>query len=169
MSLAIILSIVSGISIPIFMALFSNPHLKIKSGWTRYIASSCAGFILWLILLGISDSIHSNRWDLVCGGLVILCAIWANYWLGNLGGGFRINMLVILAAQREPVSFEQWMNLYGGLGMEEFLQDRLRSILIPWGIVRETNGTILLTATRGKLFGWLMNILYILLQGKRRG
>jgi len=169
MSLAIILSIVAGISIPIFMAIFSNPHLKIKSGWRRYIASSSAGFILWLILLVITGASNSNGWDLVCGGLVILCAIWANYWLGNLGGGFRINMLVILAAQQKPISFEQWMDLYGGLGMEEFLQDRLRSILVPWGIVREENGTILLTATRGKLFGWLMNILYFILLGKRRG
>ena len=169
MSLAIILSIVAGISIPIFMAIFTNPHLKIKSGWRRYIVSSSAGFILWLILIVITDSIHNNRWDLVCGGLVILCAIWANYWLGNFGGGFRINMLVILAAQQKPISFEQWMDLYGGLGMDEFLRDRLRSILVPWGIVREANGTIILTPTRGKFFAGLMNILYILLQGKRRG
>ncbi len=169
MGLAIILSIIAGISIPIFMMVFSNRHLKIKSGWTRYIASSLAGCILWLILLVTTDSYHSNGWDLICGGLVILCAIWANYWLGNFGGGFRINMLVILAAQQQPISFEQWMDLYGGLGMGEFLRDRLRSILVPWGIVRETNGTIILTPIIGKFFGMLMNLLYFLLQGNRRG
>jgi len=106
---------------------------------------------------------------MLCGALVILCAIWGNYWLGNFGGGFRINMLVILAAQHKPISFEQWMDLYGGLGMDVFLRDRLRSILIPWGIVKEEKGSISLTTTKGKLFGVMMNILYILLQGKRRG
>jgi hypothetical protein len=168
MSLVIILSIVSGILIPIFTTLFSIPRLRIKTGWARYISSSCAGFVIWLILMVIFGFPLNNPWDLLCGVLVILCAIWSNYWLGNFGGGFRVNMLVNLAEKTTPVPIEEWMRLYGGLGMEKFLSDRLQSILIPWKIVKLTEGVVSLTPDRGKFFGWAMNVLYGLLQGERR-
>lgn len=169
MGIAIILAIISGLSIPIFTALFFSSVFRMKSSLMRYVASSSAGFILWFILLAAFHAFRNNIWDLICGGLVILCAIWANYWLGNFGGGFRINMLVILAAQQKPITFEQWMDLYGNLGMDAFLRDRMRSILIPWGIVKEAQGNISLTSQQGRFFGWLMNALYFLLLGKRRG
>jgi hypothetical protein len=168
MSLAIILSIFSGLSIPLFTALFSIPNVRIRAGWARYISSSSAGFVLWLILIVLFGFPINSQWDLLCGVLVILCAIWSNYWLGNFGGGFRVNMLLNLAEKTTPIPIEEWMCIYGGLGMEKFLSDRLQSILIPWKIVKLAEGVVSLTPDRGKFFGWVMNVLYGLLQGERR-
>ena len=164
----IVLSIIAGFSIPFFSYIFSSRIQLIKSKMIQYVTASIFGFLLWFFLAVIFNISWHNKWDILCGVLIILCAVWSNYWLGNLGGGFRINMLLKIAEQKQPVSLDEWMDLYGGLGMDAFLRDRLRTILIPWKIVEENNGIITLTKERGYFFGWGMKVLYQLLQGSRR-
>jgi len=164
----IVLSIIAGFSIPFFSFIFSSRILLFKSKMIQYVTASIFGFLLWFFLAMTFNIAWHNKWDILCGVLIILCAVWSNYWLGNLGGGFRINMLLKIAEQTRPVSLDEWMDLYGGLGMNAFLRDRLRTILIPWKIVEEHNGIITLTKERGYFFGWGMKVLYQLLQGSRR-
>lgn len=164
----IILSIFAGFSIPFFTYIFSSRLPLFKSWIIQYITASLSGFLLWFVLAIAFDAPWDYRWDILCGVLILLCAIWSNYWLGNLRGGFRINMLLKIAEQTRPVSLDEWMSLYGGLGMDAFLRDRLKAILIPWRIVEEHNDIIRLTRGRGDFFGWGMDVLYRLLQGSRR-
>jgi hypothetical protein len=166
--MVVFLSIISGFSLPIFTLIFSERLFFIKSGKIRYFVASILGFLLWLFLLEASGIQFDNVWDIGCGILIILCAVWSNYWLSNFGAGFRMNMLLKIAEQERPIPLEEWMELFGGLGMEAFLDDRLKTILIPWKIVQENDGVITLTRGRGYFFGWAMQILYHLLQGSRR-
>ncbi len=168
MQLIIVFSIIAGFSIPFFTYIFSRRILLFRSKMIQYITASVFGFLLWFFLARIFNTPWNNEWDILCGTLIILCAIWSNYWLGNLGGGFRINMLLKIAEQKQPVSLDEWMDLYGGLGMDAFLSDRLKAILLPWKIVEEKNGIITLTKERGYFWGWGMKVLYQLLQGSRR-
>ncbi len=166
--MVVFLSIISGFSLPIFTRIFSERVFFIKSGKIRYFTASTLGFLLWLILVKGSSIPFDNIWDILCGILIILCAVWSNYWLSNFGGGFRMNMLLKIAEQERPITLEEWMGLFGGLGMEAFLEDRLKTILVPGKIVRENEGVITLTRGRGFFWGWVMKILYHLLQGSRR-
>lgn len=131
------------------------------------VAGAC-GSLTWAILTWLFRTAVVNIWDVVCGILVLLCAMWATYWIANLGGGFRINMLLLLSSQDTPISLDQWMDLYGGAGMHAFLRDRLKSILLRWNIVHHEDGTITLTRKNGHFFGWAMHLCYLLFDGDRR-
>jgi hypothetical protein len=168
MSMVVFLSIISGFSLPVLTLLLSKKPFLIKSDNIRYLTASLLGFVLWMVLIALFRIALDNGWDIICGTLILLCAVWSNFWLSNFGGGFRMNMLLKIAEQERPITINEWMKLFGGLGMEVFLQDRLNSVLIPLRIVEQKDGMITLTIGRGYFFGRLMQILYHLLQGSRR-
>jgi hypothetical protein len=100
--------------------------------------------------------------DILCGILIFLCAFWCNYWSANLAGGFRVQMQMNLAGQRRPISLKEWMDTFGGLGMEVFLLDRMESVLIPWKAAAFENGYLRLLPGWGVFFSKVMILLRVL-------
>ena len=163
LSIIILLAIISGILIPFLMNLYSRLPFFRKNGWYLIIGASLSGLLTWLILLIICRAIPKAGayWqaDLLCGFLVWLCASWCNYWLCNFGGGFRINMLVDLARQKEPITIEEWMSSFNHLGMEAFFKDRIESILLPFKVIEIEGEQVRLTNSWGRFFGTCASIL----------
>lgn len=106
-----------------------------------------------------------DQWlDLSAGVLLYTTAIFCNYYLCIVGGGFRIEMLVNLTEANRALTLEEWMGSYGGgLGMHFFLDDRLRGILISWKLCMKKNDQIVLTRF-GKVVGKVADILNVLFQ-----
>jgi len=163
----IALAILSGFSILIFRIILSHRPFRLSGTWKQIIVSTLAGAALWvmLALMTVSPaqrfSIEIN--DLICGVLILLCAFWCNYWISNLAGGFRAQMAFNLVRQSQPISLAEWMAEFGGLGMEAFLADRTKSILIPWRIASLQDDKMSLLPGWGVFLGRLMNILEMLL------
>jgi hypothetical protein len=167
----IALAIMAGFSTLVFRLIISHRPLRISGSWTQIILSSILGVGLWifstLLTLANTPSYENKGWDLFCGILILMCVLWCNYWIGNLGGGFRVQMQITLADQTQPVSLEKWMEAFNGRGMRIFLADRLNSILIPGKIVEEKNGKVRLLPGWGMFYGRLMNLIKKILPNLR--
>ncbi len=81
--------------------------------------------------------------------------------------GFRVQMQINLADQSSPITLGEWMSKYDGRGMDAFLADRMKSILISWKIVTIEKDRVQLTQGWGSFYGNLMNILNIILPTMR--
>lgn len=91
--------------------------------------------------------------SILAGALLILAAVFCNYYLGNISGGFRIEILVNLAEAGKALTLDEWMALYGkGAGMRYFLEDRLKTTLISWNLATQSGDQITLTPL-GRLGG----------------
>ena len=165
-------AILTGFSTLIFRMILSHRPFRLAGTWTQIIVSSLSGLSLWIVLVLLLHSIApisgAEKWDMVCGVLIHLCAFWCNFWIGNLVGGFRAQMTFNLASQTRPVTLVEWMAAFGGLGMDAFLKDRMKSILIPWKIVSVHDNKMILLPGWGIFFGRLMAVLEIMLYRMRR-
>lgn len=163
----IALAILTGFSTLIFRVILPRRPFCLTGAWSQIIISSFLGLSLWFVLIvQVSPSAlisEVEKWDVVCGALIHLCAFWCNYWICNLAGGFRAQMVITLAAQNSPVTLEEWMASFGGIGMDAFLRDRTTSILIPWKIALVQDDKMFLLPGWGLFFGRLMTILEIVL------
>lgn len=159
----IALAIICSISTLLIRIVITHRPFHIKNVWHQIFGSLIIGIIIWVVSFLITRSnspVSVNEWaDIICGILIFLCAFWCHYWIGNFAGGFRIQMQVNLASQKEPISLQEWMKTFSGLGMETFLQDRIQSILIPWNTVEYKNDHLCLLSGWGTFFAGLMNIL----------
>lgn len=144
-------SIVGGLSITVFLLLFSHPPTKLPLVWRRYSASIGGGLVVWFLLLWVNNALPFTggleKWlALASGGFVYISAVFCNYYLGNIGGGFRLEMLVNLAEANREVSLDEWMALYGKQqGMYFFLEDRLKATLVPWKLAVWKDDQVILT------------------------
>jgi hypothetical protein len=167
----IVFAILAGFSTLIFRMILSHRPLRLAGGLAQIIVSSLSGITLWIVLVLLSHSTTpisgAEKWDMVSGVLIHLCAFWCNYWISNLAGGFRVLMAINLADQTRPITLEEWMAAFGGLGMDVFLRDRMKSILIPWKIVSVHDNKMILLPGWGMFFGRLMAILEIMLYRMR--
>lgn len=157
-SLEIGTSLLAGISVTFFLVFFSRKPLCLPLLLKRYGAATGAAFFLWVLMLVCGSKISwgsglSNAPSLLAGILLILACVFLNYYIGNIAGGFRIEILVNLADSKTPLSLEEWMAVYGkGAGMRYFLEDRLRSTLISWNLAIQDGDKITLTPL-GRLAG----------------
>jgi hypothetical protein len=158
----IALAIVCSLFTLVIRVIISRPPFRIKNVWSQIFSSLTVAVIIWItsiFFIKPASPISKTEWrDIVCGILIFLNAFWCHYWIGNFAGGFRVQMQINLASQKRPISIEEWMNTFGGLGMEAFLRDRLQSILIPWNTVKLEGGQLRLRAGWGIFFGRLMRI-----------
>jgi hypothetical protein len=144
-------ALIGGFSITFFLIIFAHRPLKILSIVKRYIVSTGCGASVWVFLLKINGGLvleinPGYCLAILAGALVFLSAVFFNYYLGNISGGFRIEMLVNMSQSRQPVSLAEWMALYGkGRGMHYFLEDRLKATLIPWRLGVWNAGRVCLT------------------------
>lgn len=170
----VISATVAGLSIFGFVLLFFRVPRQGLTAMQRIYLSWLCGALVWITflahLLAKTKAQHADATqDLVCGVLVLGCFCWGSYWFANLGGGFRILMLLDLAKTERPVTLQDWMNEYGQKrGMREFLDDRLRSILAPLKIVDLQNERVVLSKDRGQLMATLLGILSSILLKKSR-
>ncbi len=168
----IALSLITGFCTLLIRIIISHRPFHVKNIWWQIIGSTSAGGILWIISIVLTRpnlSISEGEWgDILCGILIFLCAFWCNYWSTNLAGGFRVQMQMNLAHQKRPISLQEWMAAFGGLGMEIFLKDRIESVLIPWKTVTLEKGELWLLPGSGMFLGKLMHLLRILLPKVRQ-
>jgi hypothetical protein len=148
--IAVWTSIIAGFSITAFLLIFSRSPFKLSLLLPRYSAATGAGLIVWIILLWWRRALlfHGPEavLEFVAGGLIFVTAVFCNYYLGNISAGFRIEMLINLANVNREVTLDEWMAQYGkGLGMHYFLENRLNSTLLPWGLVVRKENQITLT------------------------
>jgi hypothetical protein len=144
-------AILAGLSITIFLLLFSRHPLKLPLVLKRYSAAVGGGAAVWFLLLlesgALSFNVKTDQWlALSAGALIYLSAIFCNYYLYLINAGFRIEMLNNLAEANREVTIDEWMALYGkGHGMYYFLEDRLMATLIPWKLATWHDNKIILT------------------------
>jgi hypothetical protein len=168
----IALAIASGLSTLLIRIAISRPPFRVKNLWSQIFISVGLGATLWLVavvLINPAVKVDEKWGDIFCGTLILLCTFWCNYWIGNFAGGFRVQMQLNIADQKQPITFEEWMNTFGGLGMEAFLKDRLQSILIPWKTIAIENDQLRLLPGWGMFFGKVMVILQKILPKVRSG
>jgi hypothetical protein len=170
----VISAAIAGATIFVFILLFFRVPRSGLSGMKRLYLSWLCGTLVWLACLA-----HQlpdwgalrlgTKPDLICGALVLCCFMWSSYWFANLGGGFRILMLLDLADVGRPITLGEWMDRYGKQrGMREFLADRLRSILVPLRLVTLEDDRVILTRGRGRLLARLLGVLSLLLLKRPR-
>lgn len=165
---------IAGLSVFGFVLLFFRvPRRGLTAVKRLYLSWICGGLV-WLACLS-HQLPRKGPWpsdartDLSCGFLVLWCFIWSSYWFANLGGGFRVLMLLDLARARRPVTLSEWMSQYGQQrGMKEFLDDRLRSILVPLHLVTFEGDRVVLTKRYGQLLARVLHILSLALLKKSR-
>jgi hypothetical protein len=171
MPIVVLLACVGGISMLVFRVLLAHRPFRVTDMWRQMILATLLGWCLWggSIFLNYASSPEPGFAcpDLLCGVLILLCASWCNYWIANLGGGFRVQALMALEECGRPVKLEEWMAAFGGLGMSAFLNDRLNSILVPWRIAASEGGHIRLLPGWGHFFGRIMQVLDFLFYGMR--
>jgi hypothetical protein len=164
------LAILFGFSILVFRVILSHWPFRIRGG-AQIILPLVLGVSLWIFFSTLyivqKHPLKDVGWDILCGILILLCSYWCHYWIGNLAGGFRVQMQIALAAQTAPVTFGEWMSKFGGRGMDAFMADRMKSILILWKIVTIEKDRVQLTRGWGSFYGKLMNLLQIILPGMR--
>jgi hypothetical protein len=164
------LAILFGFSTLVFRIILSHRPFRIRGG-AQIILPFILGVILWIIFsiwyIALTQSLKDIGWDILCGILILFCALWCHYWIGNLAGGFRVQMQIALSDQASPLSLDQWMSIFDGKGMDAFLADRLKSILISMKIVTIEKDRVQLTRGWGSFYGKLMNLLIIILPGMR--
>jgi hypothetical protein len=159
-------SLLAGVSITLFLLLFSHRPARLPLTLPRYAAAYLSSLVVWGALLwvkGFFPVSGSKAWlQFFAGGLIFLTAMFCNYYLGNVSAGFRIEMLVNLAGAQAAVSLGEWMAAYGkGRGMGYFLENRLLATLVPWHLAVWKDGTVTLTRW-GRLAGsvnrWLAGL-----------
>ena len=144
-------ALVGGVIMTICLIVLAHPPLKFSSIVMRYIVSAGCGAMAWILLLlfhgGLVLASTAGKWlALIAGSLIFLTAVFFNYYIGNISGGFRLEMLVNLSQSNQPISLEDWMALYGkGRGMHYFLEDRLKATLVPWKLGAWNAGIVMLT------------------------
>ena len=148
--IAIWTSILAGFSITIFLLIFSRSPFKLPLLLPRYFAAFGAGLIVWIILLWWRRALPffglETVLEFIAGGLIFLTAVFCNYYIGNISAGFRIEMLINLAEMNREVTLDEWMAQYGkSRGMHYFLENRLKSTLLPWRLVVWKDNQITLT------------------------
>jgi hypothetical protein len=170
----VISAAIAGATIFGFVLLFFRVPRSTLSGMKRLYLSWLGGILVWLACLAYQlpdwrALPRGTKPDLICGALVLCCFIWSSYWFANLGGGFRVLMLLDLAEVGRPITLGEWMDLYGKQrGMREFLADRLRSILVPLGLVDLEGDRVILTRGRGRPLARLLGVLALLLLKRPR-
>jgi hypothetical protein len=165
---------VAGPTVFVFMAVFFRVFRRGVSATKRlYLAWICTALV-WMLLTSqqpvrLHPLTYDNTSDLICSLLILGCFIWTSYWIANFSGGFRVLVLLDLADAKSPVTQREWMDRYGeGRGMREFLDDRLRSILVPLGLVSLEGDQVVLTPRKGKAMGLAVRLLSMLLTGHSR-
>jgi hypothetical protein len=160
----IALAILCSLSTLLIRVIIARRPFRIKNVWHQIFGSLMIALTLWAVTVLFSTPMSEQNWgDVICGILIFGCAFWCQYWIGNFAGGFRIQMQINLAGQKTPISLEEWMKTFSGLGMEVFLHDRIQAILIPWNTVEYKNGHLHLLSGWGTFFASLMNILKFIL------
>ena len=152
-------AIICSLSTLLIRVVIARRPFRIKNIWHQIFISLIAAIAIWAVAVFRTPISEQNWGDVICGVLIFGCAFWCQYWIGNFAGGFRIQMQINLADQQAPLSLEEWMKTFSGLGMEAFLQDRIQAILIPWNTVEYKNGQLYLLRGWGTFFASLMNIL----------
>jgi hypothetical protein len=164
------LAILFGFSTLIFRIILSHRPFRVGGG-AQITLPFVLGVSLWILFSFLyimqTQSLKDIGWDILCGTLIFLCAFWCHYWIGNLAGGFRVQMQIALVDQAAPITYREWMSKFDGRGMDAFLVDRMKSILILWKIVTIEKDTVQLTQGWGTFYGKLMNLLNIILPGLR--
>ena len=155
----IALAIACSLSTLLIRAIIARRPFRIKKVWHQIFISLMIAITIWVATIFRTPTSERSWADVICGILIFACAFWCQYWIGNFAGGFRIQMQINLADQKEPISLEEWMKTFSGLGMEAFLQDRIQAILIPWNTVEYKNGQLRLLPGWGTFFASLMRIL----------
>lgn len=167
----IALAIICSFLTLVLRIIFSKHPIQVKNPWTRLLISLLVGFFIWTCSIAYLHLrflfFQPSLADYVCGVLIFLCAFWCHYWLGNLAGGFRVQMHLNIASQKHPISLEEWMRGFGGLGMEMFLKDRIESILLPWKTVSLINYQLHLLPGWGTFFGRVIFVLKFVLPNVR--
>jgi hypothetical protein len=144
-------SILAGLSITVFLFVFSRYPVRLPMVFWRFSVSCGSGLVVWIILLWSNNVLFlaakiEQSLALIAGGLIYITAIFCNYYLSMLNTGFRIEMLNNLTEVDREVTLYEWMALYGkGHGMQYFLEDRLKATLIPWKLAEWSDNKIILT------------------------
>jgi|GEM_PF-6665164 hypothetical protein len=144
-------SILAGLSITFFLLVFSRFPFKLPMTFWRFSVSCGSGLVVWMLLLWSNNlipiSAKIEQWiALIAGMLIYLTAIFCNYYLSMTNASFRVEMLNCIAQVDREITLYEWMALYGkGSGMLYFLDDRLKSTLIPWKLAVRNDNQITLT------------------------
>ena len=144
-------ALVGGVTITLFLLLFSRRPFKLPMTLPRYGAATGCGFLVWFILLCMNqhfllECLIERLLALLVGCLIMATAFACNYYLGNVYGGFRIEMLVNINNSNKAINLDEWMSFFGkGKGMRYFLEDRLKTTLIPWKFAVQEENTVRLT------------------------
>jgi hypothetical protein len=143
-------AIIAGLSITVFLLIFSHPPFTLPMTMPRYLAATGTGLVVWFVLLWLKEVFPltgpEGILELVAGALIFLTAVFGNFYLSNISAGFRIEMLINLTELDREVTLDEWMTQYGkGKGMGYFLENRLQSTLLPWRMAVWKDGQIILT------------------------
>jgi len=160
-------ALAGGASITLFLLVFSRKPFRLPMTLPRYGAATVSGFLVWGLLLwfnqsALLESVFERCLALLAGALIMVTAFAFNYYLGNVYGGFRVEMLVNIYNAKRNIDLDEWMSLFGnGKGMRFFLRDRLKTTLIPWKLAVWVGNGVKLTSLghfaglTNRFFSWL--------------
>ena len=171
MSLIIIFAFLSALTSLIWRIIIPRWPFRISNWFKQVFTASVASLIVWFLFVyqwgpRPNNDVHFYS-DALCGVFIHGCAFWCNFWICNFAGGFRIQMQIYLSKQNQPITLNQWMEIFGGMGMKIFFQDRLNFVLVPWRILQVEAGNAQLLPVIGRFFGIAMKILKIIFPGVR--
>jgi len=131
-------SFVAAVSVPCFLVVVSRGPFRVGNFRNRFRYASGLAIGLWLaIVLSGAEIWHLDAkaiGDMLAGALIIFSAMLTTLivWL-LVATGVSVNLLVSLAARREPVDVDGWLADYGdGFGVDDLFRDRL-SLLCSTG------------------------------------
>ena len=162
-SLPVYFAIAAGISVTLFLIIYSHRPCKISLG-KRFIISSISGLALWIILCVLIFKNHPAT-DIVSeiiSGLFLFIAIVLATWFiwSLLAYSFRFNILLTLDEKNKGMTIDDLIVAYSnGQGLQPVMQGRL-TLLKKLNMIEEDEENIILTDKNGKIITfWMMLIM----------
>ncbi len=147
-------SFLAGSTVPLFLVMVSRGPFRIDDFRNRFRSASGLAVGLWLAIVLLGNEVWQLDGkaigDMLAGLLIVFSAILTTLivWL-LVATGVSVNLLVSLAAKREPVDIDSWLASYGnGFGVDDLFRDRLNLLCSTGAAVIDRSAVSLAKGSR---------------------
>jgi hypothetical protein len=153
--------------LPVLLLVLGREIFRRMSLGRRFVVAVFGAIVVWVVLIlilpvwGVGDA-EVRLVNLIAGALVMVTGVLVAFSLWSLlAYGFTISMLLSLAQSGTPLALDEWRQTYGGVGLEQFGQDRI-GVLLGFRLVRQKAERLEIVSGRGQLFAGLVHIADVL-------
>lgn len=156
-------AIIAGISVPIFLIVYSHRPWKISILGKRFIVSTISGFVCWAIsvIFSIEYTLRIDAVLEIVAGLFLFFAIVLATWFvwSLVAYSFRFNILLGLDKLNAKTDIDELISGYSnGLGLQPVMKGRL-TLLRNLNMIELQGEEVFLTNKNGRFITFWMELI----------